>query len=268
MYAKIVADSINRYNDRLTTYFVLVPYISLVNFYMFKDINISFKLIKHKKFKPVFDKDTINEYRWNSGIDLINSVKSKNNIVDLALTYASCIMTSTKWSLFFKMIYDSGLVLPHNQPDEFVDLIEDIENKYLDNVKNINKLGENEWHVSNTVKNIVEKIVNNNKSLSYNQTLIQYQYYAYHQMNTALSGNIDYDSAKRLFATTFSYSNANIYNHIAKVPIEYDYLTNGYFDSKWDSKLKKMTTSYNTMYDSYLCLYDIISEKRQKLDFN
>lgn len=268
MYARIVADSINDYNDRLTTYFVTIPYVCLIDFYKFKDINISFKFIKHKKFKPLFDKNVMDDYKWSSGIDLISSIDEKYNIVNLSITYVSCIMTSTKWHQFFTAMYDSNLVLSYNQSNAFVELIDDMENRYIDNVKNVSKLKENEWHASNIVKDIVKKAISDNSSLFYSQTLIQYQYYAYYHMNTALNGNINYDDAKKIFSSTFNHNNSVIYNHIAKVPVEYDYLTNGYFDSKWNSKLRKMIKPYNIIYDSYLCLYDIILERKQKLDFN
>ena len=263
MFAKIIADSLNSYNDRITTFFICIPYIYLSDFKQ-QGINISYKIMK-KHYKPVLD-NPLDENRWSSGIDLINSISMKVNMINLALSYVSCIMTSTKWSAFLHNIYDSTLTNDYVYSKEFVDLIEIIENLYLENASNVRKLKEDEWHVSNRVREVAATVAKN-KNISYIDVLIRYQYYSYYNININLSGTIQYEDTKYLFSKTFHESNKEVYNHIVKVPIEYNYLTNGNFDSIWDSKSGKIVKGYNTMYDSYLCLFDILNKKREDISF-
>lgn len=259
MFAKIVADSINQFNNRITTYIVYIPYALLNDFIQYdisgvKAINVTHKRLKSKEYTPSI-KNMIDDYNWNSGIDFLKKVKQ--NMISYSLGYVGCIMTSTKWYEFFcHMLSKVDNEFKSTVPRDFVDLLINMEESYISNRKNAKALKSDEWHISPHIDVMVNSL-NVEKGLL-NKTKVMYQYYAYSQLNLNPSAKFTHQLVVNHFPTAKLSGNINLCNHIVKVPVDYNYLTNGSFNSVWDNKLQMISRPYNTMFDSYLCLYDII----------
>lgn len=259
MFAKIVADSINQFNNRITTFIVYMPYVLLNDFMSYdisgmKVINISYKRLEKREYTPS-SKNSTDDYNWTAGIDFLKRVKS--NMLSYSLGYVACIMTSTKWHQFFgHMLFKIDDTLKKAVPSDYINLLIQMEELYIDNVKNVKSLSSDQWHLSPHIESMVSKL--NIEPNLITKAKVMYQYYAYAMFNLNPVAQFDYQLVVKQFTESKKTQNINLCNHIVKVPIDYNYLTNGSFDSKWDPKLKIIERNYNTMYDSYLCLYDII----------
>lgn len=254
MFCKILADSINKYNDRITTFLIYIPHVYLLDFYKDKYINISYSVLQERKYVPSTCREGMNNYYWRSGLDFFNNV-NKTNIINLSVSYAACIMTSTKWSEFFSKLYFVHTQNTNYYENDYLDFLTKLENTYIENSKNVKFLNENDWHLMDIVSNKQLPIMDK----------VRLQFTMYLKVNVNANFNPDLVGCKSLFSKNISEEKASVYNHIVKVPVEYNYLTNGLFDKKWDNKSKKLQRGYNDIYDSYLCLYDILEELKLKL---
>lgn len=254
MFCRILADSVNSYNDRITTFLVYLPHAYLFDFYKSGIINISYKLLNERKYIPTFCKETMNNYYWKSALDFLSNLP-KQTVINMSISYTACIMTSTKWNVFFNMLYNNYNNESLYYEDDYLEFLTYMEELYINNAKNTKHLKENEWHLMKNISSSEMPL----------KDILKIQFAMYYKLNVSNEFNLDISECRLLFAKNIVPQYASIYNHIAKVPIEYNYLTNGLFDIKWSSKTNKLEKGYNSMYDSYLCLYDIVEELKLKL---
>lgn len=252
MFQKIICDSYAKpYDSRITTFVVYTPYIYLLDFYKYPYINISYKVMKEKKYRPSeYKNDNMKDYYYSSIIDFSKSL-GDFSIVDISLSYCAIIMTSTKWGNFFYDIRNSKIESIHNY--DFMELINTMETNYMDNRKNTIQLEIDGWHIPlNVLENasIIDRISNSFCKM-YN-----------FDTRTKAATNEIYN--KKFLKEKICTENKNLYNHIAKVPDKFTYLDNGLFDKKWIKSKSGYTIGYNSIYDTWLCLYDILKEVIQR----
>jgi len=248
MPQKIICDSYSPdYDSRLTTFLIYIPYIHLLDFYKYPYINISYKIMKEKKYKPSYYKnDSIKDYYYSSILDFSKSL-GECFVINTAISYCAVILTSSKWGSFFYDIRNSAIHDVHDS--DFITLIDEMESNYIDSSKSAKSLKTNEWHLP----------------LNYfptgdMPTKLAFSFYNLHNFDTRKYTTTNEIYAKRFLKENIKYENRSIFNHIAKVADNYTYLENGLFDKKWDKKKKGFNYGYNSIYDTWICLYDILKQ--------
>ena len=156
-FAKILADSINTYNNRITTYIIRIPYYYLIEFKK-EYINLSYTMTD--KLYELKIEDDIQQYYFTTAIEYLNNLTD----VPLVKLFNIChvFITSTEWGKFFNEIYNNPAININKKNNksyynvDFYNLINNMESLYYANEPTV--LGIDDYHLPFFIKSKFTKI--------------------------------------------------------------------------------------------------------------